>query len=233
MSLVGKTCVDRWEAILVTRDARGKEQVHPHEKRPEQGVRYEARSRPGVFPQAYVNRLESQAACEAAGKRICTLGEWYRACRGSKRTTYPYGNRLDRTKCNVAKPHLLGQLFGNDPRRWSYEAFNDPKLNLTPGGLAKTAEHAGCTNDHGAFDMVGNVHEWVSDRVDGSLRAKLPLREDLEGRIKDNIGHGIFMGGFYSTLSEHGDGCAFVTIGHEPKYHDYSTGFRCCKDAAP
>jgi hypothetical protein len=39
------------------------------------------------------------------------------------------------------------------------------------------------------------------------------------------------MGGFYSTTDQHGAGCAYTTIAHEPSYHDYSTGFRCCADA--
>jgi formylglycine-generating enzyme required for sulfatase activity len=81
--------------------------------------------------------------------------------------------------------------------------------------------------------MVGNLHEWVSDTVDRRLPLKLPLRDDIRDKIRVNTGNGIFMGGFYSTTSEHGRGCAFVTIAHEPKYHDYSTGFRCCRDAAP
>jgi len=233
MAQVNKTCVDRWEAVLVTRDASGAETLHPHAQRPEKDVRYEARSRPDVFPQAYVNRIEASAACVASGKRLCSLREWYAACRGTRRTTYPYGWSFVKGKCNVERPHLLGRLFGNDPHRWSYaEHFNAPVLNLTPGGLAKTAEHAECASDYGTLDMVGNVHEWVSDVVDDSLEKKIPLRDDLKGRINVNWGHGIFMGGFYSTSSEHGAGCGFVTIGHGPKYHDYSTGFRCCRDAA-
>ncbi len=228
MLRVGKICVDKWEAHLVVPGA--PDRVHPHNQRPEVGVTYAARSANGVFPQAYINRIESRAACEAAGKRLCTLGEWYRACRGAKGSTWPYAWHEKRGACNVRKEHLLGRLFGNDPRRWDYfKHFNAPELNTTPGGLAKTGEHAECTNPAGTFDMVGNVHEWVSDVVDKSLEQKLPLRDDLRGRIDANTGHGIFMGGFYSTGDEHGEGCAFVTIGHEPKYHDYSTGFRCCK----
>jgi len=230
MARTGAVCVDRFEAGLVREDTGD---VHPPNQRPEDGVRYRARSVSGVLPQAYVNRIEARAACEAAGKRLCTLGEWYRACRGPKGTTWPYGPSEKRGACNVMKPHLLGKLFGNDPRKWDYvKHFNAPELNLTPGWLAKTGEHAECTNDVGAFDMVGNVHEWVSDVVDASLEKKLPLRDDIRDKLERNTGHGIFMGGFYSTGDEHGKGCGFVTIGHEPRYHDYSTGFRCCKDAA-
>ena len=82
----------------------------------------------------------------------------------------------------------------------------------------------------GVFDLVGNLHEWVADRVDASIAQKLPLKTGIRARLGRNSGKGIFMGGFFSTSNEHGDGCEFVTMAHEPRYHDYSTGFRCCKD---
>jgi hypothetical protein len=44
-------------------------------------------------------------------------------------------------------------------------------------------------------------------------------------------GHGRFHGGFYGDAEENGHGCLYVTSAHELDYHDYSTGFRCCKDA--
>ena len=88
-----------------------------------------------------------------------------------------------------------------------------------------------CYKD-GVHDLVGNLHEWVADRVDATLPSKLPLPAVVARRIGRNAGNGIFMGGFYSTRNEHGAGCKFVTAAHEPRYHDYSTGFRCCRDAA-
>lgn len=226
MAKLGKVCIDRWEARLYEGDA-----PHPHNQRPKEHVKYRARSEKAVFPQAYINRLEAQAACEASSKRLCTLGEWYTACRGTKRRTFPYGNSEQKGVCNAGKAHLLSRMFGTDTSRWTYEAFNDPRLDAEPGFLAKTAEYAECASDYGVFDQVGNLHEWVSDTVDESLEQKLPLLEDIRFKILKNWHHGIFMGGFYSTTNEHGDGCGFVTIGHEPKYHDYSTGFRCCKNA--
>lgn len=229
MARVKNTCVDRWEAHLVTTDGA----AHPHYQRPESGVSYAARSAPSVFPQGYVNRLEASAACKASGKRLCKLTEWYAACIGPKKQTYGYGPNYVRGRCSAAKPHLLGKLFGTDPRNWGYsEHFNNPKLNQEPGFLDKTGANAECKSELGIYDMIGNLHEWVSDHVDRSLVTKIPLRDDIRGKIQINTGHGIFMGGFYSTLSEHGRGCTFLTPGHEPKYHDYSTGFRCCKDAA-
>ncbi|HPB96678.1 MAG TPA: SUMF1/EgtB/PvdO family nonheme iron enzyme [Polyangiaceae bacterium] len=233
MAHIHRTCIDKWEAHLVVRKDDGSFEPHSPYERPQPNVRYQARSEPGVFPQAYINRHESQAACEAAGKRLCSLAEWYRACRGPRGFTYPYGPQRIRGACNASKHHLLSRIYGTNPRAWKYdEHFNDPKLNQEPGFLAKTGEYEACISEYGVTDMVGNLHEWISDTVDPSLENKIPLRDDIRKKLEKNTGHGIFMGGFFSTTAEHGNGCAFITIGHEPKYHDYSTGFRCCKNAS-
>jgi formylglycine-generating enzyme required for sulfatase activity len=55
--------------------------------------------------------------------------------------------------------------------------------------------------------MVGNVHEWTADPK------------------------GTFRGGYYLDTHINGDGCDYRTVAHEPTYHDYSTGFRCCSDS--
>jgi len=44
-------------------------------------------------------------------------------------------------------------------------------------------------------------------------------------------GHGYFRGGFYGDAEINGAGCNYVTTAHAAVYHDYSTGFRCCRDA--
>lgn len=195
---------------------------------------YVAQAAPNAYPQAYVNRIEAQAACEAAGKRLCTLGEWFRACKTTKGSLYPYGGKYERGACNSGKPHLLSQLFGRDAKKWKFmEHFNSPALSAEPGFLAKSAEYSRCTNDRGISDMVGNLHEWVSDTVDHDLPNKVPLRDDIRDKIGINMGHAIFMGGFYGNVNEHGEGCAYLTPGHGKKYHDYTTGFRCCRDVTP
>jgi sulfatase modifying factor 1 len=231
MQLVATACVDRYEAHLVRVGADGSTARHSPFLRPADGQHYAARSAPGVKPQAYINRNEARSACEAAGKRLCTIREWYRACTGSTGTVYPYGSRFVAGRCNTGKPHLLSTLFGNDPRSWKYdEHFNSPRLNQEPGFLAATGAHRECASDAGTYDMVGNLHEWVSDSVNYDLPKKIPLRDDIRAKIGVNYGKAIFMGGFYSTTGEHGQGCKFLTPGHGWKYHDYSTGFRCCRD---
>lgn len=231
MAQVGEVCVDRYEAYLLIRASDGSLEPNPPYARPPEGAEYVARAAAGVFPQAYISRIEAERACNNAGKRLCSLTEWYRACRGVPPTPFPYGPRFEAERCNVGKPHLLSRLHGDNPQRWRYEEdFNDPALIREPGFLMRAGELAGCVSSFGVHDMVGNLHEWVADRVDASLALKLPLEAGIRRRLHANRGKGVFMGGFFSTMNQHGRGCAFVTIAHEAKYHDYSTGFRCCRD---
>jgi sulfatase modifying factor 1 len=230
MARIDRFCIDRYEAHLVARGPGGELTAHPHFERPREGVTYEARSARGAIPQAYISRVESQAACASAEKRLCSRREWQRACKGARGAVYPYGDRWQPRRCNTDKPHLLTLRFGADPRRWGYAQFNDPALDQEPGFLARSGEHEGCAGDDGVYDLVGNLHEWVSDTADTAFKARL----DAEGVARAfqyfSPGNGVFMGGFYSTQGELGPGCTFTTVAHDAGYHDYSTGFRCCAD---
>jgi len=230
MVQVEGTCVDRYEAHLLERAEGGTLSVHPADEIPA-GHAYVAACAAGVKPQGFISQVVAASACSNAGKRLCKLTEWYRACTGRARTTYPYGSTYQSGRCNVGKTHLLSMLHGSDPQRWSYADFNDPRLVQAPGFLALSGEYANCTSTEGVYDLVGNLHEWVSDLVDESLRRKLPVPAVEQRRIGRHPGNGIFMGGFFSTMNQHGEGCNYATAAHAPSYHDYSTGFRCCRDA--
>ncbi len=231
MALVQRFCIDRYEAELVTKDADGGWAVLPHNREPPSDITFEARSVPDVMPQGYINRNEATLACKNAGKRLCSMREWRRACQGKVSSNWPYGRKRVAGKCNHEKPHLLSLRYGSNPNRWTYENFNDPTLDTEPGFLAKTGAYDGCATPEGVTDLVGNLHEWVSDTVDAALVERMEA-EDVERRSQPwKEGNGVFMGGFFSTADQHGPGCTFTTIAHEPRYHDYSIGFRCCAAA--
>jgi formylglycine-generating enzyme len=232
MALVNRFCIDRFEADLMAPGPDGVLVSLPPNQRPPTGVRFEARSLPDVLPQAYISRVEATAACKNAGKRLCSMAEWRRACQGKRRVKFPYGEHHVAGRCNQEKPHLLSIRYGSDARRWKYdEMFNDPSLDAEPGFLARTGEYEGCATADDVHDLVGNLHEWVSDMVDADLVEKLEA-EEVERRSQPwKEGNGVFMGGFFSTADQHGPGCTFTTIAHEPTYHDYSIGFRCCAAA--
>jgi formylglycine-generating enzyme required for sulfatase activity len=213
MVRIGAFCVDRWEGTVVELDADGGARPHsPFDVIADAQVA--ARSAPGVMPQGYISQVEATDACARAGKRLCTAAEFSLACRGPDAgALYPYGGTVKRDgACNEGKGSSMPLFFGTNPLLWTYAEFNDPRLNEWDGGLAPTGSYPSCVSPYGVADCVGNLHEWGADPP-------------------DDAGHGRFRGGFYGDAEVNGHGCAYVTKAHGIRYHDYSTGFRCCKDA--
>lgn len=199
-------CIDRHEASLVVLDGDGAViGSHSPYAHPTGDVR--AVSLEGAVPQGYIDGDTAAAACAAAGKRLCDDDEWLRACRGAAGHVYPYGDALEPGTCNDARAqHPAVEYFGtNDPSIWSQ--LGNPCILQVPDGVQTTGAHVGCVSDDGAFDMVGNLHEWTADPA------------------------GTFRGGFFVDTALNGPGCTYATTAHDRSHWDYSTGFRCC--AAP
>jgi formylglycine-generating enzyme required for sulfatase activity len=212
MASPGEFCIDRWEAYVVELDAHGGE--HPHSPyEPVDGLVVRAKTAPATIPQGYISQVQALQACEMAGKRLCAESEFRTACRGvTPGSLYPYGGQTRVPGyCNDGKGSMVGLLHGRDASGWSFANLNDPRLNQLPGGLAPTGSYPHCRSAAGVWDCVGNLHEWGADPADGN-------------------GHGRFRGGFYGDAEMNGRGCLYVTSAHDPSYHDYSTGFRCCAD---
>jgi hypothetical protein len=209
-------CVDQYEAYVVEVDSAGNEMPHSPFDVIGTGMTVRAKTGPRQWPQAYISQVQATAACNNAGKRLCSATEFALACRGDDPTNYyPYGGE---TKipgyCNEGKGSSMSRFFGTNANNWTYAEFNDPILNEWDGGLAPTGQYSHCVSPYGVYDCVGNLHEWGSDAADAK-------------------GHGRFRGGFYGDAEINGHGCLYVTSAHELTYHDYSTGFRCCADAIP
>ena len=208
VEIEGKFCIDRYEATLVDVLPNGEERAHsPFTPVDAQHI-VRAVSAPDVFPQGYISAVEAQRACTASGKRLCRVNEWGQACRGPETRSFGYGDRREPGRCNDKGKNPVLSLYGRG--HWNWSTMNQPQLNQQDGTLSRTGDHAGCTNGYGVYDMVGNLHEWVADPS------------------------GSFYGGYYQDVSSvgHGEGCGYRTTAHEARYHDYSTGFRCCSDVA-
>ncbi|MEW6722728.1 MAG: SUMF1/EgtB/PvdO family nonheme iron enzyme [Candidatus Micrarchaeota archaeon] len=224
-------CIDRFEAHLVEMRG-GKELIHPHFQIPGRDD-FIARSAPMVRPQRSVNRLEARSFCTNAGKRLCTMHEWKLACMGPETFPYPYGNKETSGKCNTHKAHALSVFAGTNNKEWSKGDMNDPILTMVPGTLEDSGVYRGCVSAFGAYDMVGNIHEWVSDDVDETMISSMPYigkDKPAAGGPFAAVGNGIFMGGYFSSANENGKGCNYATIAHAPGHRDYSVGFRCCSE---
>ncbi len=161
-----------------------------------------------AVPQGYISGDEAEAACQAAGKRLCSSGEWLAACQGPQGWTWPYGDAHVEGACNDAYGggHPVTDYFGTSDGVWDSEHMNHAGINQQPGTVAAGGAHPDCVSAWGAYDLHGNLHEWVSDAS------------------------GTFRGGFYADASINGQGCTYATTAHDRGYHDYSTGFRCCAE---
>jgi sulfatase modifying factor 1 len=170
------------------------------------GARVKAVSVIGQVPQGYISGEEAQSACEEAGKSLCALDQWLRACRGPNDTLYPYGDAHIDGACNETRAqHPVIEFFGST-NVFDSVHMNDPGINQQADTVDPGGSNTECVSTEGAYDLVGNLHEWIADP------------------------NGTFKGGFYVDAVLNGPGCTYQTTAHGFTYHDYSTGFRCCSE---
>ncbi len=209
MSIRGRYCIDRYEAYTALMLPRGRLRRHSPFK-PVDNKKVKALNRRGRMPQAYISRNEAEQACNNSGKRLCTDEEWITACKGKRPTTWPYGKDHKPGRCNDKGVSSFNMYFGVNGKEapksaYTWENLNDPRLNKPKGTCAPSGRFKRCRNSFKVYAMVGNLHEWTASAS------------------------GTFRGGYFLDVRINGDGCDYKTTAHGPKYHDYSTGFRCCK----
>lgn len=93
---------------------------------------------PDSSPRVDVSWTEAKAACARVGKRLCSEGEWEKACKGPSHTRFPYGNSFDPNACNTE------------------DSFGDDRA------LAHSGQFAKCRSGYGVADLSGNVAEWTA-----------------------------------------------------------------------
>ncbi|HUQ03463.1 MAG TPA: MopE-related protein [Kofleriaceae bacterium] len=101
-------------------------------------------SNASVLPWRNVSWNAAQAACQAAGKQLCSALQWQSACEGTANTTFPYGNSFSAAACNT-EPH--DGISGG----------NDDDVLLATGALGT------CVASTGVLDLSGNLKEWTND----------------------------------------------------------------------
>ena len=119
-------------------------------------------SKGSALPWSNVSYAAAEAACKAAGKRLCSPTEWFLACSGSSNRTYPYGNSYQSKTCN-------GKDYSS-----TYDGAN-------ASGVA-----SGCKSQDGVMDLSGNVREWTDDPAKGSSSP-----EQVRGGAYDTISYGL------------------------------------------
>ncbi|HEX8952357.1 MAG TPA: SUMF1/EgtB/PvdO family nonheme iron enzyme, partial [Polyangia bacterium] len=103
-----------------------------------------------TIPRTNVSFGDATRICSARGERLCTEGEWERACRGKGGASYPYGQAFDAARCNT----------------------KGAGAELSPTGA-----FASCKSAVGAYDMSGNVAEWVASGAQKGGNAREGAKE--------------------------------------------------------
>lgn len=186
-------CIDRFEASLSPGSlGNGTQSQDDTSLAPDGSTRAQALQALHASAATGVTWYQAKSLCENAGKRLCTTSEWERACRGPNSTSYPYGDASNDSLCNG-----FFQYFTPNP--------------------APTGSFKACVSLFGAYDLSGNLEEWLDTSV---------IRTPGTTVLNDRALHG----GSYASNSD-ALACVGVEFHAPPNEAMPDRGFRCCKDA--
>jgi hypothetical protein len=173
--------------------------------------RYEWPNKKGEMPLFLISWYSARKKCEAIGKRLCTENEFNFACEGEQMLPYTYGFVRDPAKCNIDKRYRI-----REKKLYPYDrCMNHPKCKTQLDALDQRAPVGSmpeCVSPFGAYDLNGNVNEWVM-----RPSKKFPWRSGLKG-------------GWWGPVRSR---CRPTVGFHKEDDYGYEAGFRCCKDAEP
>ncbi len=158
-------------------------------------------------PVVGISWYDARDYCEWSGKRLPTEAEWERTARGTEGRKYPWGS-------NPPSPNLAN--FDQNFR--TEKAYAD---YLKPVGAYKNSR-----TPEGAYDMTGNVWEWVNDWYEENYYKHIPTRNPLgpdRGETK------VMRGGswdYYPWILRSAD-----RNGLNPSDRYATLGFRCAREA--
>lgn len=151
------------------------------------------------YPIIYVNWDKANLYCEVwTGGDLPTEAQWEKAARGTDARTYPWGEGISCNKANY--------LDGG---------------NYCVGDTSAVGSYENSKSIYGAFDMSGNVWEWVNDWYDVYPGGDPTVSIDFGEKYRVMRG-GSWNYDYYIARS------AYRGM-YEPSKPSYSIGFRCAR----
>jgi formylglycine-generating enzyme required for sulfatase activity len=164
-------------------------------------------------PVVFINWDMAANYCAWRGARLPTEAEWEKAARvsGTDMFNYPWGNRFNGTLLNFCDINCTQS--GKD------RSYNDGFSDTAPVG-----SYEGGKSPYGAYDMAGNVIEWVADWYDKDYYASSPSNNP---QGPDDGTHRVLRGGsWYNNLYYVR---TFVRTSLDPMVAYNYVGFRCAR----
>lgn len=151
-------------------------------------------------PRENLTWFEARDFCKKRGARLPTEAEWEYAGRGPDDLIYPWGNQL--VPNNLADANNMT----------NYETAN---VGSYPSGISWVA----------AFDMSGNVFQWVSSLYKPYPYSATDGRENDE----DTTSARVYRGGWLTYIDR---GASLVLrVRMNPSERDWHIGFRCARSS--